>query len=112
MKTEKELKEEIEKIRNESEIGYTNEGLQMKDRDLVVLKKKLKTLQERNAEVKQVLEEFDFEPVWFDNINHDKIRKKLMQKLGLEDEDKELEEVIKDAKEFHETSKKVDKLLG
>ncbi len=76
MKNEKELKKEIEKL----EIYMTKNPFYENylDNKLDCLKTQLKTLQERNAEVKQVIEEFEFL-----SIPPYKVKKELLQKLGL-----------------------------
>ena len=80
MKTEKELKEEIERI-GAIKGSMSNEcwaTSQLRINNIVAVTK-LKTLQERNAEVKQVIDEHFGEECGFD---YDK--KELLQKLGLE----------------------------
>ncbi len=91
MKNEKELKEEIEKIRgsenfdDEDFYGTLDEiGNYVY---LIELQSQLKTLQERNAEVKQVIK--DLNEVNFKGEMEGKVilgsKKELLQKLGLEE---------------------------
>ena len=75
MKIEKELKEEIEELKKNAPRTVVL-GLM-----LIKLQTKLKTLQERNAEVKQAIEDELNEPLTMDAEAH---LKNILQKLGLE----------------------------
>ncbi len=84
MKTKKELKEEIERIKGKfmnKHLGLNaDDGIKVKE-----LETKLKTLQKRNAEVKQAIENwiFSLELIndWRRFTSED--YKELLQKLGL-----------------------------
>ena len=79
MKTEKELKEGCGKYIS---LGLTHDYKCTRNDLCRVCKAKLETLQERNSEVKQAIEE------WAETFNFDdKEKRKLLQKLGLGDEE-------------------------
>ena len=77
MKTEKELKEEIEKL--EFHIVRTPTKTYVS-----ILKAQLKTLGERNTEVKEIIEELFIQGKLRECFK-DIIEEELLQKLGLED---------------------------
>ncbi len=97
MKTEKELEEEIEKLKPIMEREHTFIDDEDKKIDLArykfyKLELQLKTLQERNAEVKQAIEELDWSQIEFeaekgldgcDTGHYHPNKKELLQKLGL-----------------------------
>ncbi len=103
MKTEKELKEEIEKLIDddntiedysetlkEIEETFKSKGDDIQTGMFILIKvAKLKTLQERNTEVKQAIKKLEYEWVFEDQRNNLVKHilsdlKELLQKLGLD----------------------------
>lgn len=92
MKTEKELKEEIEELINIDEdiLVETDDNCVSIERGTALIKSnlrsKLKTLQERNAEVKQAIIESKLHNTSDENRSYNLALKELLRKLGLGDE--------------------------
>ena len=89
MKTEKELKEEIEEVKHIEMLS--KEGEQNKRVRLARLKAQLKTLKERNAEIKQAINEVFFKERYttycgFEGWLREDIQT-LLQKLGLDEQE-------------------------